>query len=185
MAEEMPDRRRARTRAALHSAFVELLMEQGYEAVKVGAIAERANIGRSTLYEHYRTKHELLRASLAAPFALLARLADCRPDQSAPQAELHALLQHFREHGQVARVLLGWPTRPLLAQTLAQLVGEQLARATGRAPCALLGIVAAQIADAQLALIDSWVRGRPGLGIELAAHTLRRSSLALAQLVAD
>lgn len=53
------DRRILRTRAALRKAFRELIKEKGYEAVTVENITERANIGRTTFYQHYRDKEDL------------------------------------------------------------------------------------------------------------------------------
>ena len=119
---ETGDRRQQRTRAALHTAFRDLLLEQGYEALTIGAVVERANIGRSTFYEHYRTKDELLRASLRQPFAALADLAGGAADTG----RLEKLLLHVRENQQLARVLLNWETRPVLAAALAELVAERL-----------------------------------------------------------
>jgi AcrR family transcriptional regulator len=53
------DRRVARSRAALHQALQELVKEKGYEAVTVEDITERANLGRTTFYLHYRDKEDL------------------------------------------------------------------------------------------------------------------------------
>ena len=50
------DRRSQRTRQLLSVAFVELLRKKGYSAITVSDIIERANIGRSTFYSHYRDK---------------------------------------------------------------------------------------------------------------------------------
>ena len=51
------DRRIQRTRSALLQAFVSLLLEpRRYDQIKVGDIVERANVGRSTFYEHFRNK---------------------------------------------------------------------------------------------------------------------------------
>lgn len=69
-----PDRRQTKTRAALHAAFRSLVLEQGYETLTVGAVADMANVGRSTFYEHYRTMDDLLRASIQGPFTTLADL---------------------------------------------------------------------------------------------------------------
>lgn len=176
MIEETSDRRSLRTRAALHSAFFQLLLDHGYEALKVGAVAERANVGRSTFYEHYRTKHELLRSSISAPFSVLADLID----PSIPTEGVTALLQHFRENRQLARVLLGCPTRPLLSHTLASLIAARLKRHAAAQALIPVEVIARQIADAQLALVDSWVLGRPGLELEPSAAALRRSSVAIA-----
>ncbi|HEX8611528.1 MAG TPA: TetR/AcrR family transcriptional regulator [Telluria sp.] len=176
MVDDITDRRSLRTRAALHGAFVELLLEQGYEALKIAAVAQRANVGRSTFYEHYRTKHDLLRASIVGPFSILAELAS--PGETT--ADVTILLRHFRDNQQVARVLLGWPTRPLLGHTLADLIVERLKRDCTGLACIPLEVIARQIAEAQLSLVDSWVQGRPRLGLEVAADALRRTSLALA-----
>ncbi|MGJ9419078.1 TetR/AcrR family transcriptional regulator [Massilia sp. CMS3.1] len=181
MVDEVLNRRSQRTRAALHSAFVELLLEQGYGALKIGTVADRANVGRSTSYEHYRTKHDLLRASIVGPFSILADLVS-------PTVSIEAvttLLRHFRDHQQVARVLLSWPTRPLLGSTLANLILERLTRRPAGFPRIPLEVIARQIADAQLSLVASWVHGRPYLDLALAADALRHTALALASVHSD
>ncbi|MFB9243515.1 TetR/AcrR family transcriptional regulator [Massilia antarctica] len=176
MTDELLDRRSQRTRAALHDAFVQLLLEQGYDALKIGAVAERANVGRSTFYEHYRTKHDLLRASIVGPFAILADLVN--PGGSTGHAV--TILRHFRDHQQVARVLLSWPTRPLLGQTLADLIEERLKGRGAGQPSVPVEVIARQIAQAQLSLVESWVLGRPHLELAVATDVLARTSAALA-----
>ncbi|ONM48689.1 TetR/AcrR family transcriptional regulator [Nocardia donostiensis] len=57
---DINDRRVRRTRDALHRALIELTMERGYERVTVSDIIDRADVGRSTFYAHYRDKDELL-----------------------------------------------------------------------------------------------------------------------------
>jgi AcrR family transcriptional regulator len=65
MYKESPlDRRIQRTRQLLREALFALIVERGYEAITVQDITERANLGRTTLYLHYRDKEELLQASL-------------------------------------------------------------------------------------------------------------------------
>ena len=181
MVDERLDRRRQRTLNALHIAFVELLLEQGYESLKIGTVADRANVGRSTFYEHYRTKHDLLRASIVGPFSILADLVNPPVSTGA----VTTLLRHFRDHQQVARVLLTWPTRPLLSDTLAHLIVERLKRRPAGFPHIPLEVIARQIADAQLSLVESWVLGRPHLDLDAAADALRRTALALAAVHGD
>lgn len=53
------DRRSQRTRRLLSEALVELIPEKGYSAITVSDLIERANIGRSTFYSHYRDKDDL------------------------------------------------------------------------------------------------------------------------------
>ncbi len=53
------DRRVERTRMLLHEALMALILEKGYESVTVQDILDRANLGRSTFYSHYRDKDDL------------------------------------------------------------------------------------------------------------------------------
>jgi len=59
------DRRVERSRTALTRAFVSLLFERGYGKVTVKDIIARADVGRSTFYDHFNNKNEVLRASLS------------------------------------------------------------------------------------------------------------------------
>lgn len=61
----MDDPRNARgrrTRAALLAAMRELLEEQGFEAVTMAAVAERAGVTRRAVYLHFATRTELVTA---------------------------------------------------------------------------------------------------------------------------
>lgn len=54
------DRRIQRTRHLLQDALVELILEKGYEAITIQDIINRANVGRTTFYEHFYDKDDLL-----------------------------------------------------------------------------------------------------------------------------
>ncbi len=54
------DRRVQRTQALLQDALLALIEEKGYAAITVQDILDRANLGRSTFYMHYRDKDDLL-----------------------------------------------------------------------------------------------------------------------------
>lgn len=54
------DRRVERTRQLLRDALVLLILEKGYQKITVQDIIDRANVGRSTFYSHYRDKEDLL-----------------------------------------------------------------------------------------------------------------------------
>lgn len=58
------DRRIARTRTALYDALVALIRERDYAAIRVEDIVERANVGRSTFYAHFKSRDDLLARSL-------------------------------------------------------------------------------------------------------------------------
>jgi AcrR family transcriptional regulator len=59
------DKRVIRTRHAIQWALIDLIVERGYEDVTVQQILDRANVGRSTFYVHFRDKEEVFRTSLA------------------------------------------------------------------------------------------------------------------------
>lgn len=52
------DRRRRKTRKQLIDAAVALVLEQGYEAVTIQDITDRADLGRGTFYLHFKDKEE-------------------------------------------------------------------------------------------------------------------------------
>lgn len=58
--DERPDRRVRRTRRALRDALLSLILERGHDRVSVQDIIERADVGRSTFYAHFRDKEDLL-----------------------------------------------------------------------------------------------------------------------------
>lgn len=58
------DRRIVRTRTALKEAIIELVLEKGFNAIRVQDIAERADVRAATLYLHYDNKEDLLMSAL-------------------------------------------------------------------------------------------------------------------------
>ncbi len=55
-----PDARASRTRNRLGMAFLELIHERPIEEVTVQDVLDRASVGRSTFYLHFRDKNDLL-----------------------------------------------------------------------------------------------------------------------------
>jgi AcrR family transcriptional regulator len=60
------DRRIHRTRRMLKEALFSLILEKGYDAVTVEDITQKADLGRTTFYLHYRDKEDLLLKSIDA-----------------------------------------------------------------------------------------------------------------------
>jgi AcrR family transcriptional regulator len=65
MANPKKDRRSQRTKRILVEALASLIQEKRYELITVQNIIDRADVGRSTFYEHYRDKEDLMASMLA------------------------------------------------------------------------------------------------------------------------
>ena len=169
--EKKTDRRVARTKAALMSAFVGEILSRGYEAVSVEDIARRANVGRSTFYMHYAGKDALLREAVSRPCAVLCVIVggDISADMVAPQ------LAHFHEQRRRNGTFFQGPIRRIWTARLAQMMEPRLvklARMTGAQPRLPLPLVALQLAELQISLITNWLLEKPALKPETVAEAL-------------
>jgi AcrR family transcriptional regulator len=59
-AEPSPTGKRERTRTRLVAAAAELIGQHGYEGLVLEAVAEKAGITRRTIYDHFRSKDDLI-----------------------------------------------------------------------------------------------------------------------------
>jgi len=110
------DRRSQRTRHLLSAAFVQLLKEKGYSAITVSDIIERANIGRSTFYSHYRDKDDLFVGELDRVIELLSHRAPHQEDM--PFFPSLGLFQHVGEEYELYKSLVWTPGIDLLIKHL-------------------------------------------------------------------
>src|SRR3954468_20461121 len=60
--EALEDRRVVKTRTAINQGLMDLVAEREYDDIPVGDIIGRADVGRSTFYQHYQNKDEVFRA---------------------------------------------------------------------------------------------------------------------------
>ena len=176
-----PDRRAQRTRTLLVRAFNELVLQRGYDALTVRDIIEHANVGRSTFYEHFENKDDILRRSLRPVFGVLADALGT----AQPSTELAEILAHFRENARLVRALFRGSTHFLMSQILAELMEERLsalpATSLGRLQAVPVALVAAQLAGAQLGLIEAWVSSKAPCPCEQLARALHASANASLQ----
>jgi AcrR family transcriptional regulator len=108
--DEKVDRRVRRTRELLRSALISMILEKGYERVTVQDIIDRADVGRSTFYAHFRDKEDLLvfgLEELRAAFQPDAQQAgETHPGKRAPSPTL-AVFEHFARHREVWKAMVG------------------------------------------------------------------------------
>ncbi|MFN2459430.1 MAG: TetR/AcrR family transcriptional regulator [Candidatus Velthaea sp.] len=167
---------------ALLDAFRDLLLERGYRRVTVLDIVARARVARSTFYAHFDDKNDVLRRSIRPLLGILARGVE-QPDST---ARVRAVLEHFQDKRQLAAVMLRPPIRDVLAGFLAGEIEYRFAhrrRGSGGAPgpdAVPPALAAAQVAGAQLALIDAWLHERQPTSSNAVARALLETSRAMA-----
>ena len=159
--ERRHDRRVARTRAALIDAFNHLALHRGKGKIRVADIVAKANVGRSTFYEHFAGAEAIHMEALARPLAVLADAAAGQGDA----ARLEALLTRFWDNRRLARETIAGRTGEQAARLLADLVEARLREEDVDFEIPLR-LAALQLASAALAPVRGWVlaeaRARPG-----------------------
>jgi AcrR family transcriptional regulator len=164
-----PDRRVRRTRDALGDALIELMQEKPFAEIKVQHVLDRAGVGRSTFYSHYRDKDDLFISDADDFFEGMATLLTRRrevSDRVAPVREMFAHVAEMREL-YLALVASGkiHETMELAQGHFARGIEKRLAElprargiSAGQRP-----MIARALAGSLLSLLTWWVsRGAPG-----------------------
>ncbi len=160
----------------MRSAFIELVLTRGYEAVTAGDISRKANVGRSTFYLHYPSKAALLAESLRN---VSNQLAACVGGNLTPQ-QLLPLLDHFWQQRTVNRTFFEEPIRSLWVKSLAALIEPRLAAKTSGIRLDLpRSLVALMIAEMPIALITHWLTCRSTVKADLIGATLVANTRAM------
>lgn len=149
------DSRRRRTREDLLAAFFSLVLSRRYHEIRVADVLSRSGVSRSTFYEHFRNKDELLSASLEDPFRVLASLV--RPDTDATRVQ--AILEHFWENRTLARSLFQGMGLRVVRRTLVAHVETALNRDQRSRLRIPVRLVACSLADGMLSPIVAWLSG--------------------------
>lgn len=99
------DRRVRRSKTLVVQAFAALVLEKDYARVTVQDIIDRADVGRSTFYAHFRDKEAVLLSCFDDVEAGLgARLSE-GPVSAVEHAPARVLLDHAWEHSSVYRAI--------------------------------------------------------------------------------
>jgi len=168
------DPRRRRTRQDLLAAFFSLVLNRRYHEIRVADVLSRSGVSRSTFYEHFRNKDELLSASLEDPFRILASLV--RPDTDAVRVQ--AILEHFWENRALARSLFQGAALRVVRRTLATHVEAMLDRDQRSRLRIPVRLAACSLADGMFSPIVAWLSGEAKCGAHELAVALQFSTAA-------
>lgn len=148
-----PDPRAQRTRQAILDAFVRLVFERRYDAIRTADLIAAAGVGRATFYEHFRGKEAVLVEVMTPILLPLANAATGR----ASDAMVRSTLDHIWGRRSVGRVILGGgAVANRLQRRLAEMIALRLPDTVEDAPKEL---VAGAIAAAQLTMLRMWIGG--------------------------
>src|SRR5579859_314948 len=76
-----PDLRVRRTHERLGSALVSLIQEKSIDEVTVQEVLDRASVGRSTFYLHFRDKNDLLLSQLEQFLEIMSTALSARKEK--------------------------------------------------------------------------------------------------------
>jgi AcrR family transcriptional regulator len=159
------DRRVRRTRRNLADALIALIVERGYDRITVQDILDRADVGRSTFYAHFRDKDALLLSGFDELRDDLRRDMDSLTPGEMPDDPAHpvsVVFRHAYNHRPIYRALCGRQggnvidghLRAMFGTLLGDHLRPHLAAAGSSLPAA---IVAEFYASALIGVLKWWV----------------------------
>ncbi|HEX2996541.1 MAG TPA: TetR/AcrR family transcriptional regulator [Anaerolineales bacterium] len=167
MPDSKPDRRVQRTEQTLREALVSLILEKGYDAITIQDLLDRANMGRSTFYAHYRDKEDLLLSGFQVLFDEFQKeFIQTAPESADPvQAGKDLSLFFFRHaggHRNLYKAMIGKQGGKVILEHaqkyLTQLIGDHLAAQLSDHQQDLpIEVLAHFMASSYLSLITWWL----------------------------
>jgi AcrR family transcriptional regulator len=166
---ETADRRVQRTKTSLHNALIGLAREKPYPSIAVKEILDRANVGRSTFYTHFRDKDDLLESGIHE----ILQSIQAQPRAASALERVLAfslpLLKHIDEHRRVAGPRMRREGRVIMHEhmerVLTSLVADELALMYAGQTKVLIPIdlVARHVASTYVLVLNWWVESDSAL----------------------
>lgn len=159
------DVRTERTLRSLQDALLALARERPLDAITVSDIVARANVNRSTFYQHYSDKETLLADAIdTATGDAGARLPEIETPLDGPPAALLDYLTHLEENAELYRRVLGGSTTVAarLRDRIRTIVLDAITKAGAPGFEGMpLDVVAAGITGSALGVIEAWLNHDP------------------------
>lgn len=163
-------------RERIMQAFRDLVLSRRYDEIHVASIIQSADVSRSTFYEHFKNKDQLLQVSLTW---ILTPLAQCG-FATFDDASVLTVLSHFRDVKQLANFFFSSPTHKLIVKELTALIELELAKASLRCNLQIpVSLIAWQTAESILGLVRIWLESSFELSASVIAGQLRISAQAI------
>lgn len=176
------DRRVQRTRELLQRALIDLIGERGYDAITIQDIVDRANVGRTTFYAHYRSKDELFmschKAIVSEFHSLHPRSREELLSPEAPPGVISAYRHLLDTRALLYPIFQGKDGPPILRrirERSAQEINASLRAAFAEGDSTIaFDVLANYLAGAQITLVQWWLEKRQPHTPENLAQTFHR-----------
>ncbi len=126
------DRRVRRTQKMLHRALISLVLEKSYDSITIQQILDRADIGRSTFYAHFKSRDELLISGIHDLRDTLESAIQRERSRSKPHEDVIGfslmMFEHASEYREVYHALLNTHGWPIFRQRLEEMFDEIMRR---------------------------------------------------------
>ncbi|MDT9594512.1 TetR/AcrR family transcriptional regulator [Nocardioides zeae] len=118
---------REQIRERVFAAFVDLVAERSFDAITMAQLAERAGVGRTTIYHHFRDKDAVVVAfATHETNRYLADLTAVLADATTPPERLRRYLHHHLAEGEQFHLGLGPQVYGLLSDASLREIREHV-----------------------------------------------------------
>jgi len=162
------DRRIQRTRQILSQALMALIEQEGYERITVQNIIDKANLGRSTFYAHYRDKDDLLISSMDDMIHSLMLGVEPPVGGNISRGNLRIisiapLFRHAQEQFRLHKAIMGGQGIEVIIRKLQKHLSRHLEEQLelllpkGKSPSISVNLMAYHLASTVLTLLRYWL----------------------------
>lgn len=177
------DRRVARTQKALREALHSLVREKDYDDIAVKEILDRANVGRSAFYSHFRDKDDLLASTIhdiIEPLHLAERGAAGSQSEKLLWFSL-PIFKHHDGHRWTAALKMGPRARAILHEHLRRCLVDLIGRQANKSRREIRGtsgtipivLMVEYLASTFILVLEWWLETESSLSAEQVDHLFR------------
>lgn len=156
------DRRVGKTRRALQEALITLILERGYETLRVQDVLDRADVGRTTFYAHFYDLRDLLDSE----FEVLQREFEAHMADHSTETSIWDLsrlvFEHAGRYQALYKAVAGKDSGRMIQANLHQYLSTQISSRLKVAhwkadPPVALDMLEHHLASTLIALLSYWL----------------------------
>ena len=162
---ERPDRRIAKSQKAIQGAFLEMLLDTGFDSITVKDITEKADVSRKTFYLHYVDKFDLLNTIVNDQLDELQDICDQKKEKGFVEGTV-IWFQYFEQRKAFFAALFSTESTVTFRHRLLDFIMEQLnARLEAAESGRNTEVLRKFMGMAVLGVVESYVLGQFQAGV--------------------